>query len=208
MPWLPKLITTDTFENTPKVWAGIITVLWIKVIAGVFSFPICAILITQSSPSRELLGSVNGANQALGSLCRAIGPAIAGTMYSRSLEISKPWLVWRYGLAVYAAIVWASSWFLSDRIVLPNAKGYIPIADDVEETVREEIREEREGLWRGEEDGTIDVDAALLQGRKQTDMKLVPPSADGHGGDLDESDGTSDDEIVEGVSRHLLSREH
>ena len=186
MPCLPKLITTDTFENTPKVWAGIIAVLWIKVIAGVFSFPICAILITQSSPSRELLGSVNGANQALGSLCRAIGPAIAGTMYSRSLEISKPGIVWRYGLAVCAAIVWVGSWFLSDRVVLPNPKEYSLITD---EDVDEVIREEGETLWRGQEVGTIDVDVALPQSRQQTDMKLVPPSSDGYHRDPDDSDG-------------------
>lgn len=202
MPWLPKLITTDTFENTPKVWAGIIAILWIKVIAGVFSFPICAILITQSSPSRELLGSVNGANQALGSLCRAIGPAIAGTMYSRGLEISKPGIVWRYGLAVCAAIVWVGSWFLSDRVVLPNPKEYTLIAD---EDVEEAIREEGESLWRRQEDRPIDMDAALPQTRQRTDMKLVSPSSDGYGGDPEEF---SDEEIVGGVSRHLLSREH
>src|SRR5271169_3735838 len=123
------LIKTDYFPNTPGIWAAIIALLLVKVFAGVFAFPICAILITQSSPSRELLGTVNGTNQALGSLCRAIGPAIAGLMYSRSLEVSKPWIVWRYGLGMFAAVVWIGGWFLSDEVRLPDAKGYISVAD-------------------------------------------------------------------------------
>jgi MFS family permease len=196
-------VDSDTFENTPQVWAGIIAVLWIKVIAGVFAFPICAILITQSSPSRELLGSVNGANQALGSLCRAIGPAIAGTMYSHSLELGKPWIVWRYGLAIFAAVVWVGSWFLSDEVRLPNAKEYRPVADEERDDA---IEEEEERLRREEEDGTVDMERALPPLRNQKDTKSR--SSDGRGGDQDDSDGSSDDDMVNGVSRHLLSREH
>ena len=133
-----------------------------KVVAGVFAFPICAILITQSSPSRELLGSVNGANQALGSLCRAIGPAIAGVMYSRSLEASKPWIVWRCGLGIFAVVVWIGGWFLSDEVCLPNARLYTPVPDDEEDhDIEEEIEEEDDRLWREEQDGTIDIGTAL-----------------------------------------------
>ena len=203
MPFLPGLIHTDSFENTPEVWAGIIAVLWTKVIAGVFAFPICAILITQSSPSRELLGSVNGANQALGSLCRAIGPAIAGTMYSHSLELGKPWIVWRYGLSIFAAVVWVGSWFLSDEVRLPNAKEYRPVADEDRDDA---IEEEEERLWREEEDGTVDVERVLSPLRKQKDTKSV--LSDGPGQDAEDSDRSSDDAMVNGVSRHLLSREH
>ena len=78
------------------------------------------------------------------------------------------------------------SWFLSDRVVLPNPKEYSLITD---EDVDEVIREEGETLWRGQEVGTIDVDVALPQSRQQTDMKLVPPSSDGYHRDPDDSDG-------------------
>src|SRR5271170_5497927 len=132
------MIKTAEFDNSPLIWSGIILVLLVKVLAGVFAFPICAILITQSSPSRELLGTVNGANQALGSLCRAIGPAIAGVMYTRSLEVSKPWIVWRYGLGVFAVVVFIGGWFLTDEIRLPNAKEYVPVADRDQDDIIEE----------------------------------------------------------------------
>src|SRR5271169_3152639 len=151
------LIKTDYFPNTPGIWTAIISLLLVKVFAGVFAFPICAILITQSSPSRALLGTVNGANQAPGSLCRALGPGISGLMYSRSLEVSKPWIVWRYGLGIFAVLVWIGGWFLTDEVVLPNAKGYDPVPErDQDDLIEEEIEEEEERFWREEEDGTID----------------------------------------------------
>lgn len=133
-----------------------------KVSAGVFAFPICAIIITQSSPSRELLGTINGVNQALGSLCRAIGPAIAGAMYSRSLEVSKPWIVWRLGLGLFATVVWMGGWFLTDEVLLPNAKDNSPVEDRNQDDISdEEIEEEENRLWREEEDGTIDIETVI-----------------------------------------------
>ena len=97
----------------------------------------------QSSPSREVLGTVNGANQALASLGRAIGPAVAGIIYSQSLEIMKPWIVWRYGLSAFSIAVWIGSWFLSDEICLPDANAYLPLSNsDQDEGSAVEIREE------------------------------------------------------------------
>lgn len=129
IPFLPKFIEHEKFDDSPNVWSGIILVLLVKVIASVFAFPICAILIMQSSPSREILGTVNGANQALASLGRAIGPAVAGIIYSRSLEVMKPWIVWRYGLCAFAIVVWIGSLFLSDEIHLPDAKTYLLLSN-------------------------------------------------------------------------------
>jgi len=174
----------------------------VKVIAGVFAFPICAILITQCSPSRVLLGSVNGANQALGSLCRAIGPAIAGVMYSRSLELSKPWIVWRYGLGVFAVVVWIGGWFLSDEIRLPNARNYATVADSEDnDVIEDEIEEEEDRLWREEQDGTIDMGSALSPSKQcASEGSKMQVHED--------SEGSSDDEFIEGVSKRLLSSKH
>jgi len=180
-------------------------VLLVKVFAGVFAFPICAILITQSSPSRQLLGTVNGANQALGSLCRAIGPSIAGLMYSRSLEVSKPWIVWRLGLGIFAIVVFMGGWFLSDENRLPNPKGYNLVEDrDEEDIIEEEIEDEEERLWREEEDGIIDIESAASQGKQGKSSMETSRSKSTD----DDDDESSDDEFVQGVSNHLLSREH
>lgn len=204
MPFLAKILKSDKFDNSPAIWAGITLVLLVKVFAGVFAFPICAILITQSSPSRELLGTINGANQALGSLCRAIGPSIAGVMYSRSLEVSKPWIVWRLGLGIFSIVVFIGGWFLSDENRLPNPKGYHSVEDrDEEHVIEEEIEDEEERLWREEEDGVIDIEGAASHGKHGRNSMDRSRSKRN-----DEDDGSSDDEFVQGVSNHLLSREH
>ena len=201
MPFLPKIVKYDEFDNSPGVWAGIICILFVKVAAGVFAFPICAILITQGSPSRELLGTVNGTNQALGSLCRAIGPAIAGAMYSRSLEMSKPWIVWRCGLGIFAVVVWIGGWFLSDEVRLPSARSYIPVADGDQDDTEEEIEQEEDRLWREEEEGIIDMESAISPNKRR--------AAEGSKVQVHEnSDGNSDNEFVQGVSKHLSSGEH
>ena len=202
VPFLRTIIRTDHFPNTTGIWAAIISLLLVKVLAGVFAFPICAILITQSSPSRELLGTVNGANQALGSLCRALGPGIAGLMYSRSLEVSKPWVVWRYGLGIFAVLVWIGGWFLTDEVVLPNAKGY----DLVPDRNQDDIIAEEERLWREEEEGTIDIESAITPIKSQT----LSHKANRRNSEFteDDSDGSSDDEFIQGVSKHMLSHEH
>lgn len=173
--------------------------LLVKVVAGVFTFPICAILITQSSPSRELLGTINGANQALGSLCRAIGPAIAGVMFTRSLEISKPWIVWRVGLGVIGIVVWIGCWFISDEIRLPNPKGYMPVGDsDPDEAIEEEIEDRSR---RQEEDRMIRAYGPICG--KQT--KTISTGGETTHSDELESD---DEDLVQGVSKHFLSNEH
>lgn len=141
---------------------------------------------------------MNGANQALGSLCRAIGPSIAGVMYTRSLEVSKPWIVWRYGLGIFSIVVWLGGWFITDENRLPNAKEYTPIDDRDDDDIIEEIEEEEDRLWREEEDGTIDVEDLASQVKHGESKKSRK----------DDSDGSSDDEIVQGVSNHLLSREY
>jgi MFS family permease len=135
---LPQLNESDTFDNSLMIWAGILLVLLIKVIASVFAFPICAILVMQSSSSREYLGTINGANQALASLGRAIGPAIAGSIYSKSLEDGKPWVVWRYGLGMVALSVWIAAWFLRDEVRLPNPNNCDMPMNDLEHAHKEE----------------------------------------------------------------------
>jgi MFS family permease len=200
IPFLPKILRTQEFDNSPQIWAGIVLVLFVKVFAGVFAFPICAILITQSTPSRALLGTINGANQALGSLCRAIGPTIAGLMYSRSLEVSKPWIVWRYGLGIFAIVVWIGGWFLTDENRLPNANEYAPVNDrDEADIIEEEIEDEEERLLREEEDGTIGVESA------SPSKYILDQSGERSKGPDEDS---SDDEFARRVSLHLLSREH
>ena len=90
-------------------------------------------------------------------------------------------------------MVFIGGWFLSDENRLPNPKGYHSVED----------RDEEERLWREEEDGVIDLEGTASHG------KHVRNSMDrSRSKRNDEGDGSSDDEFVQGVSNHLLSREH
>jgi len=132
-------------------------------------------------------------------LCRAIGPTIAGSMYSRSLEAGKPWIVWRYGLGLFSVLVWIGGWFLSDENHLPAARDYAPVDSvDIEDIVEETIEEEHE-------------DGETMRRARSSDGRISKVNRHGVSGEasgvkLDEE--SSDDEYLEGVSAHLLSREH
>jgi len=126
-------------------------------------------------------------------------------MYSRSLEVSKPWMVWRYGLGIFAGIVFLGGWFLTDEVLLPSAKQYVPVADrDQDDVFEEEIEDEEDRLWREEENGTVNIERVISP--KIT--KSVRPAEVNKMPAQDDLDGSSDDEFVQGVSKHLLSREH
>jgi len=105
-------------------------------------------------------------------------------------------------MAIYSTFVAIGSLFLTDEIRLPDPKGYQVVDDrDEEDIIEEEIEDEEDRLRRQEEDGTIDITSPNPNGK---------PRRGGHNKlqDDDDSVGSSDDEIVDGVSRHLLSREH
>jgi hypothetical protein len=121
-------------------------------------------------------------------------------MYSRSLEVSKPWMVWRYGLGIFAGIVFLGGWFLTDEVRLPSAKQYVPVVDSDQDDVSEgEIEDEEDRLWR--EEGDIEAISPKI-------TKRVRPAEANKMPVQDDLDGSSDDEFVQGVSKHLLSREH
>lgn len=116
----------------------------------------------QSTPSHKLLGTVNGANQAFGALCRAIGPAIASAMFSKSMETSRPWMVWRYGLGIFSLLLWIAAWFLTDEICLPSLTDYIPVDDrDNDDPIVQEIEGQVDHLQRDGQGGIIDVEEEL-----------------------------------------------
>ena len=144
VPFLHDLLKPEVVNISPLVWAGIILVLSVRTLANVFTRPICAIFITQACPSRTALGTVNGANQALAAFCRSFGPSVAGLVYSRSLEVGKPWIVWRLGLTVFAFMVWTTGWFLSDKSVLPSQTEYVAVEQDTNALERAENEESSE----------------------------------------------------------------
>jgi len=86
----------------------VLIVFWDVAFACVFMF------ITASAPSKNVLGSINGMGQTSASIARAIGPAMATSMYAFSKE--------HHILGGHAAFVWLVllaalfSWFIPSSI--------------------------------------------------------------------------------------------
>ncbi|RKP36489.1 major facilitator superfamily domain-containing protein, partial [Dimargaris cristalligena] len=66
-------------------WIALIAALIARVCGSTFGFTSVNMLINNSVPNREALGTVNGFAQSVGSLARAIGPMLAGAAWSWSL---------------------------------------------------------------------------------------------------------------------------
>lgn len=88
-------------------------IVW-KVTAQAFSFPPLQILLANSSPSKKVLGTLNGTAASSASLCRAFGPTLSGLIQSAGLSlgvVGLPW--WATGaIAVMGAILCL---FMTDR---------------------------------------------------------------------------------------------
>ncbi|KAJ1980382.1 hypothetical protein H4R33_005485 [Dimargaris cristalligena] len=83
---MPPADTPPTSESIRGItWVILILALILRVISNTLSFTSSNILVNNSVPKREALGTVNGVGQTAGSLGRSIGPLLAGAVWSWSL---------------------------------------------------------------------------------------------------------------------------
>ncbi|EMT60678.1 hypothetical protein FOC4_g10011955 [Fusarium odoratissimum] len=62
--------------------------------AGYLPYPSNAILLANSAPSKQVLGTINGIAASTASLCRALGPTLSGLLYSWGLQTGYSGLAW------------------------------------------------------------------------------------------------------------------
>ncbi|MCJ1467772.1 hypothetical protein MMC07_006397 [Pseudocyphellaria aurata] len=91
----------------------IFLILLLKGGATIFAFPCMGIMLTNSTPSLRVLGTLNGVATSVSAIGRAIGPAIEGWMFSVGLNIGYVILSW-WTLAVIAALGAIPVWHLID----------------------------------------------------------------------------------------------
>lgn len=89
------------------------SLVFIKNVGGIFSFPCSAILLTNSAPSLRVLGTLNGIATAVASLGRAIGPTIAGIAFSYGQKIDYLVLPFWF-MGILALMGWLLSFWLAD----------------------------------------------------------------------------------------------
>lgn len=87
-----------------------ILVIW-KCTFATMAYPSNAILLANSAPSKQVLGTINGIAASTASLCRALGPAVSGLLYAWGLQTGYSGLAWWF--SGFVTIIGA---FLSSQI--------------------------------------------------------------------------------------------
>lgn len=115
-------------------YASVFVVLVWKVTAQSFSYPAQSIMLANSTPSKKVLGTLNGFAMSAASLARAFGPTVAGLIHSTGIKIGYSGLSW-WSCAVVAFLGAMVSLFMTD--VRSGARP-APVLHDV--------RDEEEGV--------------------------------------------------------------
>jgi len=96
------------------------------------AYPSNAILLANSAPSKDVLGTINGIAASTASLCRALGPTVSGFLYALGLQTGYSGLAWWFSGAT--TLVGA---YLSSQI---TEGGYKSATPEEEETFAEEMK--------------------------------------------------------------------
>ncbi|OSX58741.1 hypothetical protein POSPLADRAFT_1184415 [Postia placenta MAD-698-R-SB12] len=98
------------------VWALLVLQLFMSIALN-FCYGSVFIFITASSPNRASLGSVNGLAQMSVSIMRAIGPAVANSLFSLSIDAEHHYLG---GMLVYVVLTCLACVALTFAMLLPS----------------------------------------------------------------------------------------
>ncbi|KAF2449350.1 MFS general substrate transporter [Karstenula rhodostoma CBS 690.94] len=93
---------------------GIVLLLVWKVTAQALSYPSLAIMLANASPSKKVLGTLNGAAAASASVMRGFGPTVSGAVDSVGVQIGMSGLAW-WTIAGVAMIGWAPAFAMQEK---------------------------------------------------------------------------------------------
>lgn len=99
VPFLALLASREYLK-----WVAMVAILLLQVLARTMAIPSSVILLTQAAPDRRVLGTIHGAGNTLSALASACGPAVAGLVLARGIEIGTITLVWWAWLAVVSIV--------------------------------------------------------------------------------------------------------
>ncbi|KLP19544.1 tetracycline resistance protein TCR1 [Fusarium fujikuroi] len=86
----PYLMLLPDSMRMPAIY---LLVIW-KCTFSTMAYPSNAILLANSAPSKQVLGTINGIAASTASLCRALGPTLSGLLYSWGLQTGYSGLAW------------------------------------------------------------------------------------------------------------------
>ncbi|KAJ4324260.1 hypothetical protein N0V84_003963 [Fusarium piperis] len=119
----PYLVLLPESMRMPAIY---LLVIW-KCTFSTMAYPSNAILLANSAPSKQVLGTINGIAASTASLCRALGPTLSGLLYSLGLQTGYSGLAWWFSGLV--TIVGA---YLSSQITEggPQEEAVLPEEED------------------------------------------------------------------------------
>ncbi len=85
------------------LFPGIYCCLTIRNLLQIVAYPLLLILIKEATPSRVVLGKVNGLAASAGAACRTVAPPVAGYLYTIGSRVGLSGLAW-YGSGIVAII--------------------------------------------------------------------------------------------------------
>jgi MFS family permease len=98
---------------------GLMVLLVAKVTFQSLSYPSLAIILANSSPSKRVLGTLNGAAASSASICRGFGPTISGLMDGIGDNNGMSGLAW-WTIAGVALLGWAPGFILKEGSKRPT----------------------------------------------------------------------------------------
>ncbi|KAM4056839.1 major facilitator superfamily protein [Hirsutella rhossiliensis] len=101
----PYLVLIPERLRMPAVYA---LVIW-KCTYATMAYPNNAILLANSAPNKQVLGTINGIAASTASLCRALGPTVSGILYAVGLRTGYSGLAWWFSGLVTIAGAYLSS---------------------------------------------------------------------------------------------------
>lgn len=107
---------------------GIVLLLVWKVTAQALSYPSLAIMLANNSPSKKVLGTLNGAAAASASVMRGFGPTVSGAVDSVGVQIGMSGLAW-WTIAGVALIGWGPAFAMKEK---RNKAQFSSVSDDEE----------------------------------------------------------------------------
>ncbi|TQV98746.1 hypothetical protein V2A60_007549 [Cordyceps javanica] len=101
----PYLVLLPDSLRMPAIY---LLVIW-KCTFATMAYPSNAILLANSAPSKEVLGTINGIAASTASLCRALGPTVSGFLYALGLQTGYSGLAWWFSGATTLVGAYLSS---------------------------------------------------------------------------------------------------
>lgn len=92
---------------------GLVVLLIGKVTFQSLSYPSLAIILANSSPSKRVLGTLNGAAMSSASVCRGFGPTISGAVDGLGTTLGMSGLAW-WAIAGVALLGWLPGFMLKE----------------------------------------------------------------------------------------------